>query len=116
MPPKKGSGSSVTFSAKPCVVTQREMWMPIAAILSLPTQSEETRSRTGERSAAIPKSARVRMQDLLEIGHVSFDVAAVRIEVQDRIADELARPVVRDLAAAVAFDDRDAERRAARRA
>src|SRR5262249_1920894 len=34
MPRKLARGSSDTFRAKPCVVTHRAMWTPIAAILS----------------------------------------------------------------------------------
>ena len=99
----------MTFSAKPCVVTQREMWTPIAAILSLPTQTDVTRSRSVERAAAIPKSAEGADQDLLEIGHVALDVAPVGREVQDRVAHELSGAVVGDLAAAVGLAHGDAE-------
>ncbi len=43
----------------------------------------------------------------LEVPHVLLDVAAVPLQVDDRIADELARPVIRRLAAAVGLDDLD---------
>src|SRR5262249_35734286 len=59
MPVNGASDSLVTFSANPCVVTQRARWMPIAAILSLPTQTDVTRSLRGERSARMPKPASV---------------------------------------------------------
>ena len=37
-----------------------------------------------------------------------MDVAAIRIQIDDRIADELARPVVGDVAAAAGLEDLDA--------
>ena len=109
MPEKFGSGASVTFRAKPCVVTQREMWMPIAAILSLPTQSDETRSLRSERAARDSEVRERPDQDVLEIRDVAFDVAAVGMKVDDRVADELSRAVVRDLASPVGLEDVDAE-------
>src|ERR1035437_6122332 len=53
--------SVATFRAAPWVVTQRDRWTPIAASLSLPTQTEARRSGTALRVAATPKSAAVRM-------------------------------------------------------
>src|SRR5450830_1303483 len=53
--------SVATFRAAPWVVTQRDRWTPIAASLSLPTQTEAQRSGTALRAAATPKSAAVRM-------------------------------------------------------
>src|SRR5664280_2775178 len=53
--------SVATFRAAPWVVTQRDRWTPIAASLSLPTQTEAQRSGTALRVAATPKSAAVRM-------------------------------------------------------
>ena len=46
-------------------------------------------------------------QRLLEVAHVLLHVAAVPLQVEDRIADELARPVEGRLAAAVRLDDLD---------
>ena len=46
-------------------------------------------------------------QRVLEIPDVLLHVAAVPLQVEDRIADELARPVVRRLPAAVRLDDLD---------
>src|ERR1039457_725016 len=48
-------------------------------------------------------------QDFLEIGHVPFDVSPPGLEAEDRIADELPRAVVRDLAAAIGLEPLDAE-------
>ena len=44
---------------------------------------------------------------LLEVAHVALDVAPVAVEVEDRVADELAGPVEGRLAAAVGLDDLD---------
>src|SRR5205823_2325646 len=44
-------------------------------------------------------------QRLLELAYVALDVAAVLLQVEDRIADELARPVVGRPAASVRLDD-----------
>src|SRR5204862_73257 len=44
-------------------------------------------------------------EHLLEVAHVAADVAPVRAEVDDRITHELPRPVIGDLAAAVALLD-----------
>ena len=52
-------------------------------------------------------------QHLLEVADVAPDVPPVGAEVDDRIADELPRAVVGDLAAAIALGDLDAARRAA---
>ena len=46
-------------------------------------------------------------QRLLEVAAVALHVLAVAGEVEDRVADELARPVVGRLAAAVGLDDLD---------
>ena len=46
-------------------------------------------------------------QRLLEVAAVALDVLAVPRQVEDRVADELAGPVVRRLAAAVGLDDVD---------
>ena len=43
----------------------------------------------------------------LEVAHVLLHVAPVPLEVEDRVADELARPVEGGLAAAVRLDDLD---------
>ena len=99
----------MTFRAKPCVVTQRERWMPIAAILSLPTQTDVTRSRAGERSARDSEVGERADQRLLEIRDVSLDVRRSGDRFEDRVSDELSRPVVGHFAAAVGFPHGDAE-------
>jgi len=47
-------------------------------------------------------------QRLLQVAYVAVHVAAVRLEVQDGVADELTRPVVRDVAASSGLEQRDA--------
>ena len=54
-----------------------------------------------------PNAASVRIERLLEVADVFLHVAAVPVEVEDRIADELSRPVERGLAAAVGLGDLD---------
>jgi len=46
---------------------------------------------------------------LLEVPAVLLDVAPMAVEVEDRVTDELARPVVGRLAAAVRLDDLDGD-------
>ena len=46
----------------------------------------------------------------LEIAHVAMDVLSIRLEVEDRIADQLSRAVIGDVAAASGLDDLDAAR------
>ncbi len=48
-------------------------------------------------------------QRLLEVADVLLEILAVALEVEDRIADELPRPVERRLATAVGLDDVDSE-------
>ena len=80
------------MSAKPWLVIQREMRTPIAASLSSPTH---TPVRPVTRPASTPKSASGADQHLLEVAHVAVDVAALRLEVEDRVADELTGTVDR---------------------
>ena len=51
--------------------------------------------------------ASVADQCLLQVADVALDVAAVPVQVEDRVADELARPMEGRLAAAVGLDDLD---------
>ena len=46
-------------------------------------------------------------QRLFEVAAVALDVLAVPREIEDRVADELARPVVGRLSAAIGLDDLD---------
>ena len=59
------------------------------------------------RVAATPSGASVSDQRLLEVAAVALHVLAVPRKVEDRVADELAGPVVGRLAAAVGLDDLD---------
>ena len=89
-------------------MTQRDRWTPIAASLSLPTQIEAHRSGTALRAAVTPKSRGGTDQDLLEVAHVAPHVAPAGREVENRVGDELAGAVERELAAAVGDAERDA--------
>ena len=55
-----GDGSRSTFSAYPCVVTQREMWTPIEASFR-GGRCSQTPVRPSIRVASTPKAATVRM-------------------------------------------------------
>ena len=62
----------------------------------------------------MPKSASAAIEHVLEPAHVRDDVALARPplrERDDRVADELARAVIRDVAAAVGVDELGADRR-----
>ena len=102
----------MTFSAKPWLVIQREIRTPIAASFSSPTHTPVS---PATRPAVTPKRRGRPDQHLLEIAHVAVDVAAVGLQIDDRIADELTGPVIRHVAAAAGFDDLDAARRRALR-
>ena len=52
----------------------------------------------------MPKSDDRLDQHLLEIAHVAVHVAAIRLQVDDRIADELARAVIGHVAAAAGLE------------
>ena len=68
----------------------------MAASLSLLTHAPVS---PGTRSAVTPKAAAVWMSTCSEIPDVSVNVAAVRLQIHDRIADELTGAVVGDVAA-----------------
>ena len=59
------------------------------------------------RVAATPSGSERPDQRLLEVAAVALHVLAVPRQVEDRVADELARAVVGGLAAAVGLDDLD---------
>ena len=97
-----GSRSLSTLTAKPCIDTRREMWTPIERDLAVadPDAGELValaRSRgnagVGER---VDERALHRGDVLAHVGHV-----------HDRVADELAGPVVGQLAAALVSHDVD---------
>ena len=94
------------MSAYPCVVTQCEMWTPIEAILRGGGFDPDPVSPS-IRVASTPNGAERADQRLLEVAAVALHVLAVAPEVEDRVADELAGPVVGGLAAAVGLDDLD---------
>ena len=98
----------MTLSAKPWLVIQREMRTPIAASFSRPTQTPVSPST---RAAVDAEVGRRPNQHFFEIAHVAVDVAAIGLEIDDRIADELPGPVVGDVAAAAGLVDLDAARR-----
>ena len=66
--------SVFTLSAKPWLVTQREMRTPMAASFASPTQMPV---RPGTRVAAMPNVRHGPDQHLLEIAHVPMHVAAI---------------------------------------
>src|SRR5207244_13454582 len=57
-----------------------------------------------------PVVARGSYEHVLEIAHVAMDVAAVGIEIDDGVADELPWTVIRDVAAAAGLEDVHAAR------
>ena len=56
-----------------------------------------------------PNEPSVRIDRLLEVAAVAPDVAAVAVQVEDRVADELPGAVVGRFAAAVGLDDLDVD-------
>jgi hypothetical protein len=76
------------LNANPCIVTQREIRMPRAASLLTfdPDSNIGIVSRRGG-SAIRPNSAAVLNQYLLQITDVAPDVAAIRRELDDRVAN-----------------------------
>ncbi len=81
------------------------MRTPIAAIFSRPTQTPVRPSTRVRRDAVVADRPN---QHVFEIAHVAVDVAAIRVQVDDRIADDLAGPVIGDVAAAAGFENLDA--------
>src|SRR5262249_189384 len=47
---------------------------------------------------------------LFDVAHVTVHVLAIRLEVDDRVSDDLPRAVIRDVAAASRLEDVDAQR------
>ena len=115
--PATGRGSQL--SAKPCIVTPCATRTPIAATLRSGRRGRRraARRRCGRRPGrpSTPSSAQTSMSSALEPADVGDHVDRVG-QPHDRIADELARAVPGDLAAAVDVDDRGAVGRAAPRA
>jgi hypothetical protein len=50
-------------------------------------------------------------EHLFEVPHVAVDVAAIRLEIENRIPDELTGTVIRDVAASARVEDADSGRR-----
>ena len=98
----------MTLSAKPWLVTQREMRTPIAASFSVADPDAGQPWHAPGVDAVVGRDAN---QHLLEIAHVAMHVAAIGLQVEDRIADDLAGAVVGDVAAAPGLVDLDAARR-----
>jgi hypothetical protein len=98
----KGSSSRPTLKAKPWDVTQRAMRTPMAPIFASPTQAPGHPGHSAGGHAVVEARPD---QDLLEVPHVAVDVATVRSQVQDRVADDLAGPVVGHVATAARLED-----------
>jgi hypothetical protein len=97
----KNPRSVPTFSAKPCeVIHPLETRTPMAAILSSPTH---TPVRPAWRVAVMWKVGQRPDQDLLQVADVAVDVLAVGLQVQDRVAHQLAGAVVGHIAAPAAL-------------
>jgi len=96
----------VVRDADRCVL--RAIEVERAGIVLVDPDSDEVREHA--RGDAVLR--RERAHDRAEIGDVAADVAAIGLEVDDRVRHELTRPVIRDVAAAPGFEERDALRRA----
>ena len=82
------------------------MWTPIEAILRGGRLEPDAGEPLDPRR--LEPERRERPDDrLLEVAAVALHVAAVPVQVEDRVADELPGPVVRGLPAAVGLDDLD---------
>ena len=94
------------MNAKPWLVIQREMRTPIAPIFSAPTHVPVRPVIRPAVDAVVGADAN---HHLFEVAHVAVHVAAVGPQIEDRIADDLAGPVIRHVAAAAGLVHRDAE-------
>ena len=90
----------MTFRAKPWLVTHLAIRTPIAASFSSPTHTPV--SPASARRNAEPGHRTD--QHLFQIANVTVNVAAIRAEVDDRVADELTGTVIRDIPAASCLD------------
>ena len=97
----------LTLNAKPWLVIHRAIRTPIAASFSSPTHTPVSPAM---RIGRDPVVGRCSDQHFFEIANVAMDVAAIGIQVDDRIADDLSGPVIRDVAAAPGFVHLDAAR------
>ncbi len=103
--------SVVTFSAKPCIVRPSLRRTPIAAILRGTTAGSGW-STSSQTPAKPVEAAGVRQAEFAEgVDEQALDAADVVgraepiVDVQDRIADELAGAVIGDVAAALDGDE-----------
>ena len=95
------------LSANPCMETQRDTLMPIAAILSSPTHTPVS---PGIRPADDPEVGQRPDQRFFQVAQVAVQVLPVFAQIQDGVADQLPRRMVGDLAAPVHLHDGDALR------
>ena len=105
----KASTSQSTLRAKPWRTTQLSARMPSEAILRSSTQTP-TCSRSSPADGLHPERGERLDHDLLEVVRVAPQVLAVVAQVEDGVADELARAVPGGAAAAVCAHDVPAER------
>ena len=102
------SRSQSQLSAKPCSVVARATRTPMAATLRAGRPSPagtQTPERPSTRPTCRPTSVQTLISDFLDAPNVIDHVERLG-QPDDRVADELARPVPGDLAAAVGVDDR----------
>jgi hypothetical protein len=95
--------SVLTLSAKPCEVIQPlETRTPMAATFSSPDpHAGEAVLAAGRNTETCERTD----QHLLQVTHVAVQVAAVGLQVEDGVADELAGAVVGDVAAAAGLEE-----------
>ena len=87
----------LTLRANPWLVTHREIRTPMAASLSLP---DPRACESGHATGRHAKGGGGLDEHLLQIPDVSVNVASVRLQIHDWIADELTGAVVGDVATA----------------
>ena len=101
----KYSSPVETFKAQPCVETQRLRWTPMAPILP---RSVQTPVKPAMRPAFNIEIRQCVDQHLLDRAQECAHIALPIAQVHNRIAHDLPRPVVRDVAAAIGFHQLDA--------
>ncbi len=101
----KGARSFDTLKAKPWDVTQRAMRTPMAPTFSSPTQVPVSPAMRAGRDAVVGTGPD---HDLLEVPDVAVDVAPVGGEVEDRVAHDLPRAVIGDVAAPARLEELEA--------
>ena len=81
------------------------MRTPMAPIFSAPTHVPVSPDATGGHAIVGADTN----HHLFEIAHVPVHVAPIRPQIEDRVADDLTRTVIRHVAAAAGLVNRDAE-------